>query len=93
MSPREVGRRHAVHEGRQGAAQVEVVQQKLGGLLRGDPVVEFQRADLRLDGVGRLLIRKSGTEPLVRVMADCEDEGILTEVVDGIVAEVESAAA
>ncbi len=50
-------------------------------------------AEARLDGVGRLLIRKSGTEPLVRVMAECEDEGVLLEVVDGIVAEVESAAA
>ena len=42
---------------------------------------------------GRLLIRKSGTEPLVRVMAECEDEGLLAQVVDGIVAEVQAAAA
>jgi len=42
---------------------------------------------------GRILIRKSGTEPLIRVMAECEDEGLLTQVVDGIVAEVESVAA
>ena len=48
-------------------------------------------AEARLDGSGRLLIRKSGTEPLVRVMAECEDEGLLHEVVDGIVAEVEAA--
>ncbi|SLN66599.1 phosphoglucosamine mutase [Roseisalinus antarcticus] len=40
---------------------------------------------------GRLLIRKSGTEPLVRVMAECEDEGLLSQVVDGIVAEIEAA--
>ena len=50
-------------------------------------------AEARLDGVGRLLIRKSGTEPLVRVMAECEDETVLVQVVDGIVAEVEGAAA
>ncbi|MBM1221039.1 phosphoglucosamine mutase [Ponticoccus sp. SC2-23] len=50
-------------------------------------------AEDRLSGQGRLLIRKSGTEPLVRVMAECEDEGLLTSVVDGIVAEVEAAAA
>ncbi len=48
-------------------------------------------AEARLNGTGRLLIRKSGTEPLIRVMAECEDEALLTEVVDGIVAAVESA--
>lgn len=49
-------------------------------------------AEGMLAGQGRLLIRKSGTEPLVRVMAECEDEGLLSAVVDGIVAEVEAAA-
>lgn len=49
-------------------------------------------AEGMLSGRGRLLIRKSGTEPLVRVMAECEDEGLLAQVVDGIVAEVEAAA-
>ena len=48
-------------------------------------------AEARLRGKGRLLIRKSGTEPLVRVMAECEDAGLLIEVVDGIVAAVEAA--
>ncbi len=48
-------------------------------------------AEVRLKGKGRLLIRKSGTEPLVRVMVECEDEGLLVEVVDGIVAAVEAA--
>jgi phosphoglucosamine mutase len=38
-----------------------------------------------------LLIRKSGTEPLVRVMAECEDSDLLAQVVDDIVAEVEAA--
>ena len=45
-----------------------------------------------LIGKGRLLIRKSGTEPLVRVMAECEDAALLEQVVDGIVAEVQTAA-
>lgn len=48
-------------------------------------------AEARLAGKGRLLIRKSGTEPLVRVMAECEDEGMLTAVVGEIVAAVEAA--
>ena len=48
-------------------------------------------AEASLNGSGRLLIRKSGTEPLIRVMAECTDEALLRQVVDGIVAEIESA--
>jgi phosphoglucosamine mutase len=48
--------------------------------------------ELRLGASGRLLIRKSGTEPVVRVMAEGEDEGLITSVVDDIVAAVERAA-
>ncbi|SMY08659.1 phosphoglucosamine mutase [Flavimaricola marinus] len=48
--------------------------------------------EARLNGQGRLLIRKSGTEPLIRVMAECTDEGLLNTVVNDIVAAVESAA-
>ena len=48
-------------------------------------------AEADLVGKGRLLIRKSGTEPLVRVMAECEDAGLLAKVVAGIVAEVAAA--
>ncbi|SFO85218.1 phosphoglucosamine mutase [Tranquillimonas alkanivorans] len=50
-------------------------------------------AETRLNGNGRLLIRKSGTEPLIRVMAECEDESLLSQVVDDICAEVTAAAA
>ena len=49
-------------------------------------------AEARLGDRGRLLIRKSGTEPLVRIMAEAEDEALMREVVDGIVARVEAAA-
>ncbi|NVO27358.1 phosphoglucosamine mutase [Donghicola sp. C2-DW-16] len=48
-------------------------------------------AEADLKGQGRLLIRKSGTEPLIRVMAECEDPILLEKVVDSIVAEVETA--
>jgi len=49
-------------------------------------------AETRMGGTGRLLIRKSGTEPLIRVMAECEDEALLAEVVNGIVDAVARAA-
>ena len=48
-------------------------------------------AEAALEGTGRLLIRKSGTEPLIRVMAECIDAGLLTQTVDGVVASVEEA--
>jgi phosphoglucosamine mutase len=48
----------------------------------------IEASEIQLEGKGRLLIRKSGTEPLIRVMAECEDEGLMQDVVDRIVAEV-----
>jgi phosphoglucosamine mutase len=48
-------------------------------------------AEAQLNGKGRLLIRKSGTEPLIRVMAECEDSALLEETVDTVVASVEKA--
>jgi len=50
-------------------------------------------AETALQGQGRLLIRKSGTEPLIRVMAECEDAALLERSVGGIVAALERAAA
>ena len=47
--------------------------------------------EARLNGTGRLLIRKSGTEPLIRVMAEGEDMALVTEVVDDICAAVAAA--
>ena len=41
-------------------------------------------AEARLGAAGRLLIRRSGTEPLIRIMAECADEGLLAEVVGGL---------
>ena len=41
-------------------------------------------AEEKLNGTGRLLIRKSGTEPLIRVMAEGEDLVLVETVVDGI---------
>jgi phosphoglucosamine mutase len=47
--------------------------------------------EAKLAGQGRLLIRKSGTEPLMRVMAEAEDELLMRAVVDEIVGAIEAA--
>ena len=52
----------------------------------------IRRGEARLGGTGRLLIRKSGTEPVVRVMAEGEDETLIATVVSDICAAVERAA-
>lgn len=49
-------------------------------------------AEQRLEGQGRLLIRKSGTEPLVRVMGECQDEDLLAQVIADVAGAVEAAA-
>ncbi|MEM7439150.1 MAG: phosphoglucosamine mutase [Pseudomonadota bacterium] len=45
-----------------------------------------------MGNIGRLLIRKSGTEPLIRVMGECEDEALLKRVVGDISQAVRAAA-
>lgn len=44
-----------------------------------------QKAKKHLGDCGRLLIRKSGTEPLIRIMAEGEDEALVTAVVADLV--------
>jgi phosphoglucosamine mutase len=42
-------------------------------------------AEQRLNGHGRLVIRPSGTEPVIRVMGEGDDQGLVEAVVDDIV--------
>jgi phosphoglucosamine mutase len=49
-------------------------------------------AETRLGQQGRLVIRNSGTEPVIRVMAQGENEALLTGVVDDICAAILAAA-
>jgi len=48
--------------------------------------------EARLADSGRVLIRKSGTEPLIRVMAEGEDRKLVEAVVNDIAREIERAA-
>jgi len=48
-------------------------------------------AEAELQGRGRLVIRKSGTEPLIRVMAEGDDEALVKRLVEDICEAVQSA--
>ena len=50
-------------------------------------------AEKRLNGSGRLLIRPSGTEPVIRVMAEGSDRDLVEEAVDMIVSALGTASA
>jgi phosphoglucosamine mutase len=49
-------------------------------------------AEARLNGTGRIVVRASGTEPLIRIMAEGDDERMVKEVVKAIATAVEAAA-
>ena len=53
----------------------------------------IEDANARLGTSGRILVRKSGTEPLIRVMAEGEDEKLVRAVVRQIASAIEEAAA
>ena len=65
----------------------------------GDPLADPQvqaaiaEGEAALDGRGRLVIRKSGTEPKIRVMAEGDDGAQVEKVVDDICAAVKAVAA
>jgi phosphoglucosamine mutase len=65
-----------------------------GGSPMDNETVKQRIADgeRELSGRGRLLIRKSGTEPLIRVMAEGDDPALVERIVDGICEAVQSAA-
>jgi phosphoglucosamine mutase len=45
----------------------------------------IEAAEQKLNGQGRLVIRPSGTEPVIRVMGEGDDKALVEHVVDGIV--------
>jgi phosphoglucosamine mutase len=58
-----------------------------------DPVkAAIAEAEARLGKTGRLLIRKSGTEPLIRVMGESEDECLLGTVISEVCSVIQQAA-
>ncbi len=60
-----------------------------------DPGVKsaIKDAETRLNGHGRLLVRPSGTEPVIRVMGEGDDRDLIEDVVETIIAAVGRTAA
>lgn len=66
---------------------LENVRYKNGAPLEAAAVKDaIKAAEAKLGKKGRIVVRKSGTEPLVRIMAECDD-GALVKAVVGEVAE------
>jgi phosphoglucosamine mutase len=59
------------------------------------PAIErlIKESQARLGRKGRLLVRASGTEPLIRVMVEAEDEALLTDILGSVSGAIESYAA
>jgi phosphoglucosamine mutase len=65
-----------------------------GRPLESETVIKaIAHAEERLNGSGRLVIRPSGTEPVIRVMAEAEDRGLVDELVTEVCEAVAKAAA
>lgn len=57
-----------------------------------DILAAVDKAEKEFNGLGRVLLRPSGTEPVVRVMAEGEDEALVAKIVDELVEIVSNAA-
>jgi phosphoglucosamine mutase len=73
--------------------KLQNVRFKAGAPLETEAVkAAIAAAEAQLAGTGRLVIRKSGTEPLIRVMAEGEDPQLVAQVVDDVCEAVRRAA-
>ena len=73
---------------------LENVRFKKGSPLEDEKVKSsIAAANAKLGSSGRILVRKSGTEPLIRVMAEGEDEKVVRAVVRQIASAIEEVAA
>jgi phosphoglucosamine mutase len=73
---------------------IESVRYRNGSPLSDAKVKErIKDCEARMNGAGRILVRKSGTEPVIRVMAEGDDEKLVRSVVSELVAALKDAVA
>ncbi|HEY3777053.1 MAG TPA: phosphoglucosamine mutase [Rhizomicrobium sp.] len=71
---------------------IENVRFRHGSPLSDSRVAERIKAcEARMNGSGRIVVRKSGTEPVIRVMAEGDDEKLVRSVVSELVATLREA--
>jgi phosphoglucosamine mutase len=74
----------------------EPLPQVIRNVVLNDPLImsnevflaAIKEAESRFGGKGRVLVRKSGTENLLRIMAEGEDLGLVNSIIDEIVSKV-----
>lgn len=86
-----------LHEYKQGMSKFPQIMKNVKvidkSIVNNDAVVEaVKEAEAEMEGRGRVLLRPSGTEPVVRVMAEGEDEALVNALVDRLVEVVGNAA-
>ena len=59
---------------------------------QNDPAVQKAVADVaaKLGSTGRILVRESGTEPVIRVMVEAESKVVCQELVDSVIEVIKS---
>jgi phosphoglucosamine mutase len=73
---------------------IESVRYRNGSPLSDEKVKErIKDCEARMNGAGRIIVRKSGTEPVIRVMAEGDDEKLVRSIVNELVAALKDAVA
>lgn len=82
--------KRSLHSLKQDLVMLEQVMINVRVVAKNDPAEEvlvkeaIDKVNLKLDGKGRVLIRKSGTEPLVRVMVEGQDKATIQKYAEQI---------
>jgi phosphoglucosamine mutase len=69
------------------------VEARFDPMQRSDIQAAMRKAEERLGSNGRILLRASGTEPLIRVMAEGQDESEIARVAEELAVVVENSKA
>ena len=86
----DLAERHAMEKLPQRLVNVRVADRRRAGGRRRGLGGRRSEASARLEGRGRVLVRSSGTEPLIRIMVEAPHEEECEEIVQSLAKTVES---